>query len=180
MDGFNEQVVKRKTKAKNIIIKIISVLLLFLVPIVCCILALAIQLTYLIYIGFFLFIAGIYLVWYVFTIQKVEFEYLMISDELQVSKIIALRKRKKVCNVSVRDFEKLGKGEKTIDNIRFAKTFIASEDIDNVDENYYAVFNNTAYGKCLLIFNPNENILKGMKPYLNKDIVLDLFYNRTR
>ena len=116
--------------------------------------------------------------WYVFSIQKVEYEYLLLSDELQIAKIIALRKRKKVCNVSVRDFEKLGKGEKTIDNMRFAKTFIAAEDVNNDKENYYAVFNHTAYGRCLLIFNPNEKILKAMKPYLNKDIVLSLFYNK--
>ena len=43
---------------------------------------------------------------------------------------------------------------------------------------YYAVFNSAAYGRCLLIFSPNEQILEGMKRYLNKDIVLKLFYNR--
>lgn len=62
--------------------------------------------------------------------------------------------------------------------MRFTKTFIAARDVDVKDDNYYAVFNSPAYGKCLLIFSPNEQILQGMKPYLKKDIVIKLFYNR--
>lgn len=52
--------------------------------------------------------------------------------------------------------------------MRFLKTFIAARDIDSKDENYFAVFNSPAYGRCLLVFTPNEDILNGMKPHLNK------------
>lgn len=177
MEGFNEQVVKRVKKPKNLIIKIVAVLLLLLVPIICIMLAYLIT-TYLIYIGFFLFLIGIYVVWYVFTSQNVEFEYSVTGEELDISKVISLRKRKRMCKVKIREIEKLGKGEKTVDGMRFSKSFIAAADIDRDEDNYYAVFNDAAYGKCLLIFTPNEQILKGMKGYLNKDIVLKVFYHR--
>ena len=39
MEGFNEQVVKRKNKLKNLIIKIVAVLLLITVPVICIMLA---------------------------------------------------------------------------------------------------------------------------------------------
>ena len=126
----------------------------------------------------FLFLGGIYLVWYVFSSQKVEFEYSVAGDELDISKIISLRKRKKVCKVPIREIDKLEKNEDIINNMRFTKTFIAARDVDVKNDNYYAVFNSPAYGKCLLIFSPNEQILQGMKPYLKKDIVIKLFYNR--
>lgn len=177
MEGFNEQVVKRANKPKNLIIKILSVLILIMIPIVFSVLAFVIT-AYMFYIGLFLFMGGIYVVWYIFTSQKVEFEYSVAGDELEVAKVISLRKRKRVCKVPIREIEQLEKGEKSVDGKRFTKSFIAARDIDADDENYYAVFNSAAYGKCLLIFSPNQQILEGMKRYLNKDIVLKLFYNR--
>jgi len=177
LEGFNEQVVKRVNKPINYIIKVLSVLLLFAVPIICIMLAYVIT-AYLIYIGFFLFIIGIYVVWYVFSCQKVEYEYSVAGDELDIAKIVSLRKRKRVCKVKIRDIEKLDKGEKTIENMRFSKTYVATRDIDADDENYYAVFNSITHGRCVLIFTPNEQILEGMKKYLSKDIMIKLFYNR--
>lgn len=177
MEGFNEQVVKRANKPKNLIIKILSILILIMIPIIFSVLAFAIT-AYMFYIGLFLFIGGIYVVWYIITSQKVEYEYSVVGDELEISKVISLRKRKRVCKVPIREIEQLEKGEKSVKGMRFTKSFIAPRDIDADDENYYAVYNSAAYGKCLLIFSPNEKILEGMKRYLNKDIVLKLFYNR--
>lgn len=177
MEGFNEQVVKRAKKPKNLIIKIIAVMLLILIPLLCIMLAYVIT-SYLIYVGFFLFLIGIYVVWYVFSSQRVEYEYSVSGDELDVSKIISLRKRKRICKVKIREIEKLEKGEKSIDGMRFSKSFIAAADIDKDEENYYAVFNNPEYGRCLLIFTPNEQILQGMKSNLNKNIMLKIFYNK--
>lgn len=177
LDIFNEQIVKRAKKPKQLIIKIISVIILITVPVVCTVLAFTVT-TYMFYIGFFLFIAGIYVVWYVFNIQKVDFEYSVSGGDLDISKIIALRKRKKICRVKIGEIDVLGKGEKTVDGMRFTKTFIAAGDLDRDDENYYAVYNDAAYGKCLLIFSPNEKILEAMKSSLKKDLVLKLFYHR--
>lgn len=177
MEVFNEQVVKRAKKPRNLIIKILAVFLLIAIPTLCFVLA-PLVLAYLIYVGFFLFLGGIYVVWYIFNIQKVDFEYSVVGDELKIAKIIALRKRKKICTVPIRDIEMVEKSDEKISNIRFMKTFVAARDIDAKDENYYVVFNSVAYGRCLLIFTPNEQILQGMKPFLNKDIVLQLFYHR--
>ena len=175
MEVFNEQVVKTVNKPVNVIIRILAVMLLILVPLICILLAYVIT-AYMIYVGLFLFIGGIYVVWYVFSQQKVDYEYSVNGDELDIAKVISLRKRKRVCKVPIRDIEKLDKGEKTIENMRFTKTFVAARAIDADDENYYAVFNSTAYGRCVLIFTPNEQILQGMKKYLNKDIMIKLFY----
>ena len=177
MEGFNEQVVKRVNKAKNTVIKIVSILALITIPTICILLAYVIT-AYMIYVGLFLFIGGIYVVWYIFTSQKVEYEYSVAGDELDIAKVVSLRKRKRIFKVPIREITQLEIVEKSIENMRFTKTFVAARDIDKDDENYYAVFNSPAYGKSLLIFTPNEQILNGMKSHLNKDIVLKLFYRR--
>ena len=110
MEGFNEQVVKRTNNLKHTLIKVLSILLLITVPLTCVLLA-GIITSYLAVVGFFLLIAGIYVVWYVFSCQKVEYEYSLAGDELDISKIIALRKRKRICKVPVREIDILGKGE---------------------------------------------------------------------
>jgi hypothetical protein len=175
LNNFN--VVRRANKPKNLIIKIVAVLLLILVP--ATIFALAFVITaYLVYVAFFVFLGGIYAVWYVFSIQKVDFEYSVSGNELTVAKVIALRKRKNICKIQINEIERLEKDDTEIKKMRFLKTFIAARDIDAKDENYFAVFNSPAYGRCLLVFTPNEDILNGMKPHLNKNIVVQLFYKR--
>ena len=96
MEGFNEQVVKRTNNLKHTLIKVLAVLLLITIPLVCVLLA-GIITSYLAVVGFFLLIGGIYVVWYVFSCQKVEYEYSLAGDELDISKIFALRKRKRIC-----------------------------------------------------------------------------------
>ena len=72
MEIFNEQLVKRVKKPKQLIIKILSVALLITIPVLCIALAYPLHLAYLIYMAFFIFLIGIYIVWYVFSIQRVE------------------------------------------------------------------------------------------------------------
>ena len=93
MNNFNEQVVRRVNKPKNLIIKIVSVLLLILVPTTLFLLAFA-TIAYLIYVAFFVFIGGIYAVWYVFSIQKVDFEYSVRAMSLKLQRLLHCAKEK--------------------------------------------------------------------------------------
>ena len=95
MEGFNEQVVKRDKTAKSLFIKIAAVVLLFAVPLSFVLLGRIIP--YMAMVGLFIFIGGIYVVWWVFTSQKVEYEYAVNGDVLDVAKIVSLRKRKRLC-----------------------------------------------------------------------------------
>ncbi len=59
--------------------------------------------------AFFVFVGGIYVVWYVFSIQKVDFEYSVSGNELEIAKVVALRKRKTMCKVQINEIERLEK-----------------------------------------------------------------------
>lgn len=177
MEGFNEQVVKRKNGSKQVVIKLLALFLLFAVPAIFVLLG-AVITPYLMMVGFFLFLGGIYAVWYTFTSQRVEYEYSVVSDMLYVSKVISLRRRKKMCAVPIKDIEMLEIGDEKIRDMSFAKTYMAAANADDTGSNYFAVYNDPAHGKCLLVFCPNEQIMQGMKPYLQKNLVLRHFYNR--
>ncbi len=178
MEGFIEQVVKRDKTAKNLAIKIIAVALLVLIPLTFVFLARFIP--YLGLVGFFLFLGGLYIVWYVFSSQRVEFEYSIAGDTLDIVKIVSLRKRKRIVNVEIKEIEDIVVGDDKISSMHFRKVYYAAKNANNTKENHYAVFTVPAYGKCLLVFNPNEAILQGMKPYMRKELMLKLFYNKTR
>ena len=177
MEGFIEQVVKREKSGKTLAIKILAVVLLFIIPLTVIYIARFINF-YLVLVGFFLFIGGIYVVWWVFSQQKVEYEYSVAGDTLDVAKIISLRKRKRVCRVSIKDIELLEQGDQNIRNRHFRKVYTAARNVNNTKENYYAVFTVPAYGKCLLVFNPNETIIEAMKPYMNRELKLKFIYNK--
>ena len=178
-DGFNEQVVKRVNKPRQLIIKIFSVLVVVMLPFAAAGVAIMTQVQYIFVAGLFLTLGGIYGVWYVFSQQKVEFEYAVAGNDLDVYKIISLSKRKLMCRVPINQNIGQTKSEKEIENIRITKTFIAPRDIDAKDENYFVIFNSPVFGKCLLVFSPNEQILEGMRHHLNKTLVLKLFYQNS-
>ena len=177
MEGFIEQVVKRDKTAKSLLIKILAVVLLFVVPLTLIFIARFTNF-YIALVGVFVFIGGIYVVWYVFTSQKVEYEYAVNGDTLDVAKIISLRKRKKVCRVNIRDIDMLETGDANIRNMHFRKMHYAAKNPTDTKNNTFAVFNMAGYGKCLLVFNPNETILQAMKPFLKKELMLKIFYNK--
>ena len=179
MEGFIEQVVKRDKTFKNTLIKIVSVVLLFVVPLTFVFLARIINF-YLALVGFFIFLGGIYVVWWIFSLQKVEFEYSIAGDSLDISKIISLRRRKKMVRVEIKDIEELEIGDEKIKKMGFRKVYNAAKNINNTKENYYAVFTTPVYGKCLIVFNPNQAILEGMKPYLRRELVIKHFYNKSK
>ncbi len=178
MDVFIEQVIKRKRNAKSIAVIVLVLSLLVLIPVFCFVLAF-IMIPYFAYVGLFVFIIGIYLAWYFITGQRVEYEYSVVSGTLDIAKIISKRKRKRITKVEIKDIELFCKiSDNRINEKIYQKQFMAAGDPNDEENTYCVVYNSPAYGRTILTFTPNEKIREGMKPYLKKEIVLEMFYNR--
>lgn len=179
-DIFIEQLVKKKRSIRDRVVFIAVILMVILIPVSCVILAEnKIVSPYFIYIGFFLLCFGVWFIWFIRSHQNVEYEYQVVQDILVVSKIIAKRKRKEIMKLDIRTVDKLEKGDDAeIRKMSFVKVYDAAENSSDDKNTTYAVYQHAALGRCALLFNPNERVLNGMKPYLKKDIVLKLFYNR--
>lgn len=179
-DIFIEQLVKRKRRLKDNVIFFALLALIVLIPVIFVVMAIMqIVVAYFVFIAFFLLLFGIWFAWYVRSHQNVEYEYQVVQNTLVVSKIIAKRKRKEILKVDAEQFDLISKGDSPeIQKLNFTKIFEAAENSSNDSATYYGVFQHQGYGRCALLFSPNERILTALKPYLKKDIVLKLFYNR--
>ncbi len=179
-DIFIEQLVKKKRTVKDRVVFIAVILAVILIPLTFIILATRkLILAYFIYIAVFLLFFGIWFIWYVRSHQNIEFEYQVVQDTLVVSKIIAKRKRKEIMKLDVRTIDRLLKGDDPeLKKLNFVKVYDAAEQSFKDSDTTYAVYQHAVHGRCALMFTPNEKVLNSMKPYLKKDIVLKVFYNR--
>lgn len=184
MEGFCEQVVKVNKGTKHVVLCLL-IILAFLLPVV--------FLMALFYRGaavgaydyFYPLFALVLSMFGVFTfwlavprIMKVEYDYSVYGSDFIVAKVTAKSSRKRKLKVEIKHIEKLCKlTDEDIPNNKYVKRydFTGNHDINEV---YFAEFRLPQRGLCLLLFVPNEKILEGMRPYLNREIALKLFYGR--
>ncbi|AUG58935.1 DUF6106 family protein [Acetivibrio saccincola] len=120
-----------------------------------------------------LLIALGYLVYYLISMRNVEFEYAFTNGELDIDKIIAQRKRKRLFSANCRDFEAFGKldSKNFTDDIKNipqqikAVTSMSSQDV------YFLVANYKG-NRTLVYFEPDERMLNSLKPYISKRITM--------
>ena len=124
MDGFCEQVVKRKRKAKDNILAVVYIVMALLIPAVCISLAYVIT-AYFIYIGFFLLLALVPLALLLINYQKVEYEYSVVDNTLSVDKIIAKRRRKKIVRLRIDEIKEMVKFNEKYTGKKINKYYIA-------------------------------------------------------
>ncbi|MCL2089080.1 MAG: hypothetical protein FWH14_06325 [Oscillospiraceae bacterium] len=99
---------------------------------------------------------------------SVEFEYIITNGELDVDKIIAKRKRKRILSVNVKTFDARGSFSKDEQlRERYDTKIFACSHIDDT-ENMYAIFSHKTFGKTLLVITPNQKIEENIKRYVRK------------
>ncbi len=184
VEGFCEQVVKVKKGTKHVLL---CLLLIggFLLPIVWLmamfyLTAGAGQADYFFALfALVLAMLGAFVIWAVIPrILKVEYDYSVYGSDFIVAKVTAKASRKRKLKVEIKHIEKLSKlSDEDIPNTKYVKKFDFTGGHD-ASEVYFAEFRLPQKGLCLLLFVPNEKILEGMRPYLNRDIALKLFYGR--
>ena len=94
--------------------------------------------------------------------QNIEYEYIITNGELDVDKIIARRKRKRILTTKINSWEKFDKFESM--DFKGNTVVDASTEMSS-DRNYYAIFDNKELGKTLLVFCPNEKVLANINKY---------------
>lgn len=115
---------------------------------------------------------GGYGAWFLISGLKKEFEYVLTNDHLDVDEITAQRSRKRLCKFDIDTLEiiaAVNNADKNSEMKRtFAKTFDARSE-KNAENAYFAVFSDEE-GLKLLLFEPNEKILDGLRMYSRSKI----------
>ena len=164
MDAYTEQIVSKIPTTNDTIKKvgigvlaILAALIVFLVT----------NLFGLSAIGLLLAGGCIYGGFYFITCMDVEYEYIITNGEIDIDKIIAKRKRKRLITAKASTFEKFGLLKEADQSGSFT-TVLASCGVSSNE--YYADFKHTTHGQVRLIFSPNEKVLEALKPYISRTI----------
>jgi hypothetical protein len=106
--------------------------------------------------------------WFLFTQNRIEYEYIISGDELAVTKILAESKRKPMITVSVRQFTAFG-------NLRDAgqpsdsQTLVLACAAQDAAA-FYADFDHSEFGQTRLIWTPNDDILQYLTKFLPRTL----------
>lgn len=164
-DVFLECMVKKKTTTADMLLKA----LFFAVGIL--IFAFAFTLVTSQYFGAIAFLIGvgaIYFAWYFATSLSLEYEYIFTNGEIDIDKISAKRKRKRMITVKVsafNDFDKFNASTNDLSQYEVKYDAAASH---TDPATYYATFTNREGKRCILLFTPDERVLEAINAVYRK------------
>lgn len=171
MDIFTEHMVKKKIGIADYI-KVVCCLMIITV-----VLMIMPSIAQVQFVGVVLFLvcAGIiYVLYNVIISIRVEYEYTFTNGALDIDKILAAKRRKRMTSLNARKIEVMasvhsGELDKYIDD-RSIKRYYACSDVDAPDT-YFVIYSNDK-NKCMLLFNPNEDIKDGFKRLNSQKVFL--------
>ncbi len=160
MDIFCEYIVKGKRKPIHNVITVLAIL----AGIVVIYFSLALLATALSSIVLLIDAGIVYGLYFLATHFNVEYEYILTNGELDIDKIIAKRRRKRVFSMNVKEFEVL---EPVDRNKNYQNILDCSS--NGSQDLYYGIFSKDSK-KQTLIFNPPYKMLENMKQYSPRTI----------
>lgn len=105
---------------------------------------------------------------------QVEHEYSFTNGELDIDRIIAKKKRKRLLSVDVRTFELLAPMRKAFaadfERLRPDATILDVASSPKAEGRWYAAFPTKGGGRTLMIFEPNDDIINSIAAYIPRKI----------
>ena len=160
MDSFKEQLVTRKPDS-TVFIKRAAI---FAVSVI-----IAVMMFF--FLNFMSLILIALLFWgayYLIRSFDVEYEYICTNGDLDIDKITAKSRRKRLISVELKNAVDFGQvnGQSFIKEYSVINAVSGSED----DESYYISYKDSKYGMCYILITPNEEMLEIIKNYLPRTI----------
>ena len=107
-----------------------------------------------------------------FSSFRVEYEYLVTNGEIDIDRITAKRRRRRLVSFKARDIERIGLYSKeAVRGTSFSKTYMVNSS-DKEEGIWFAVFRNVN-GTILVVFNMSENLFGAIRPYLTGYVARD-------
>ena len=109
-----------------------------------------------------------FLTWYLWSRERIEYEYVISGDQLDVTKILAESKRQPMLTVTLRQFTAFGQLRSAEPAPSGGTTVLACTEQD--DTAFYADFDHESLGQTRLIFTPNDDILLYLAKHLPRNL----------
>lgn len=167
MDVFVEHMVKRRPTGKDIALMVLYAALAIIIFVFGLFFTPALLGPFA-FIGAFIGVAALFGAYYLISNMNIEYEYIVTNGEIDVDKIMAKRRRKRLVTANARTFESFGPyRQQDHAGKEYTSRVYASESMDE-NTTYYAVFTHAKLGKTLLIFTPDDRVLDALKKYISR------------
>lgn len=165
MDVFVEHMVKRRPTGKDIALMILYVVLAAIIFVFGVFFSGALLGPFS-FVGAFVGVAALFGAYYLISNMSIEYEYIVTNGEIDVDKIMAKRRRKRLLTANARTFESFGpyRAEDHAEK-EYSSRVYACESME-ANTSYYAVFTHAKLGKTLLVFTPDDRVLDALKKYI--------------
>lgn len=168
MDVFMEQVVTKTPTSRDKMLEALAKISSFALAFALCFASISFGA---VFAPLALFIGGFF-IWLAFRLSKkllIEYEYTFTNGELDVDKIVAKSKRKRLCSVQLNTITAFGKWNDDMEVEADSTMVIASDNSPHAVE-YFLDFKYKDYGDTTLFISPNDRLLSLMVPYLPREI----------
>lgn len=166
MDVFKEQIVRKLPSRNEKISKILIIISAVALAFMCFSFTFGGALTM---IGILLAGGALYGGYYLITNFDVEYEYILTNGEMDFDKIIAQRNRKRLCTIHINTAVDFGVADGS-ENTDGVDTYVSATANDSELKDYFIRLNDKNLGDTVVYFNPNEEMVELIKPYLPRNI----------
>lgn len=170
MDTFIEKIVAKKRNATDGLVTagivLGSLILIFII--------MNVQVLAQLGIGLFLTVGIIYLAYRFITSRNVEFEYVVTNGDLDIDRIVARRKRKRIFSASCKEFDVVAR----VSSSGFAqaaqnvKTKIDATSSPASPDAFYVTLNYKG-DRTMVLFEPDQRMLNNFKTFIPRKILLN-------
>ena len=165
MDVFIEHMVKRRPTVKDLALMVLYMILAVIIFVFGVFFSGALLGPFS-FVGALAGVAAVFGAYYLISNMNIEYEYIVTNGEVDVDKIMAKRRRKRLLTANARTFESFGLyREQDHAEKDYTSRVYASESMDE-NSSYFAVFTHAKLGKTLLVFTPDERVLDALKKYI--------------
>lgn len=177
MDIFNEQLVTRKKSAMESAYKYgvfaCAALLIFILTTVGTMFFMGKPYAVFIFIPYMGAVGVYYLAKKLYGALDIEFEYCLTNGQFDVDKIINRNDRSRMITFECKDIDTFAKYDSSVKLDSYStRIFAANADSENL---YYFVTKANESGKTIIVIEPNEKMLEGIKRCIPRNIYFDVF-----
>ena len=170
MDSYAEQIVKKVDNGSDNLKRAACLIGGIVAGLVLIVLSMKLHIAI---IGALLGVGAFYGGLYLGTNYDIEYEYLVVNGEIDIDKILAKKRRKKLITIRTGDFTEFGRYSEEVksgdETIIWAVGTSPEE-----PQTFYGDFEHPTYGKCRLLFSPSVKVLReiktGLKPSLRNNV----------
>lgn len=164
MDSFKEQIIRKRATGKDNAMRALIIIGTAVVAAGFMLVSMAFGLGS---IGFCLGCGAFYGGYLLLQKFSIEYEYIFTNGDLDIDKIIGARSRKRLISVKVADATDIGELS-SLDSD--GRTIVLASANEPALADYFLDVKHKKHGDVRIIFTPNEDILRMMKPFLPRTV----------